>query len=137
VAAYEVGLAEPTTGYLTMNAPESEQQLLSGFYQLEDGQRRWMGKQGAALLLVPPDASQFEVVFYISPAATARRVTVTIDGETIAEESFPGEGLYTMQAPYTHAAGETIQAVISVDQTFQSPGDDRELGVVVFALGVK
>ena len=137
VAAYEVGLAEPTTGYLTMNAPEAEQQLLSGFYQLEDGQRRWMGKQGAALLLVPADASQFEVVFYISPAATARRVTVTIDGETIAEESFPGEGLYTMQAPYTHAAGETIEAVISVDQTFQSPGDDRELGVVVFALGVK
>jgi hypothetical protein len=42
-----------------------------------------------------------------------------------------------MQAPYTHAAGETIQAVISVDQTFQSPGDDRKLGVVVFALGMK
>src|SRR5258708_40157541 len=43
---------KPTLSDLPMNAPEAEQQIVSGGYQLEDGQWRGMGRT-ATLLLEP------------------------------------------------------------------------------------
>ncbi len=36
---------KPTLTDLPMNAPEAEQQIVSGVYQLENGQWRWMSQQ--------------------------------------------------------------------------------------------
>jgi hypothetical protein len=137
VTASGIGLAQPTTGYLSMNSPEAEEQLLAGFYHVEDGQWRWMGSRGAALLLVPERASQFELVFYIPEGAPARRVTVAINANTLTEQSFPGPGMHTLQAPFSYAANQPVHVVISVDQTFQPTGDARRLGVIVHRFGVK
>ncbi len=137
VTAYGIGLAQPTTGYLSMNAPEAGKQLLAGFHEVEDGQWRWMGQRGAALLLIPEGASQFELVFYIPDGAPARRVTVAINGNTLAEQSFPGPGMHTLQARFSYPANRPVHVVLSVDQTFQPPGDERRLGVIVHRFGVK
>ena len=45
---------KPALTDLPMNAPQAEQQIVSGVYQLESGQWRWMS-QTATILLKPPD----------------------------------------------------------------------------------
>ncbi len=45
---------KPALTDLPMNAPQAGQQIVSGIYQLESGQWRWMS-QTAAILLKPPD----------------------------------------------------------------------------------
>ena len=44
---------KPTRSNLPMNAPEADQQIVSGVYQLENGQWRWMS-QTAVIMLKPP-----------------------------------------------------------------------------------
>ena len=137
LTAYSINLTEPTLPYLTMNAPENQQQLLSGFYELEDGAWRWMGERGIASLRVTEGVSQFELVFYIHDMAPARRVAVAIDGQTIADETYTETGPHTLQVPFTPPEKTSVQVLISVDKTFQPPGDERTLGVYVNAFGLK
>jgi hypothetical protein len=76
-----------------------------------------------------------EVSFHIPGMAPARTVTVEINGEVAALETYPGPGAYTLRAPVTAARGEAVTVGISVDESFEVAGDARELGVVVTALG--
>ena len=137
VAAYKIGYTEPTAGYLRMDFPEAEAHLLSGFYRLEAANWRWMGKQGSASLLVPEDSGEFELVFHIPETAPARRVAVELDGETLADKRYSETGSHVLTGPVDLAAGRSVRVTISVDESFQPPGDSRDLGIVVISFGFK
>jgi hypothetical protein len=77
-----------------------------------------------------------EVVFYIAPTAPARHVQLLVDGQQVAEETFPGPGPYRLAAPF-RTTNATATVTIAVDQTFTAPGDQRKLGVVVTGVGFR
>ena len=137
VTAYKIGLGEPTTGYLRLDSPDAEAHLLSGFYRLETANWRWMAKQGSASLLVPEDSGEFELVFHIPNTAPARHVAVEFDGEIRAEKTYPEAGSYILTGPVDLPAGRSVRVTISVDESFQPPGDNRDLGIVVVSFGFK
>lgn len=137
VRAEAIGLVEPTASYLTMSSPEAEQQLLSGFFAPEAGGWRWMGRRGVALLRAPENASVFELQFTIHEISPVRRVTVRVNGETIANETYPQPGAQTLSIPVSAPTNQTAEIQIEADRTFQAPSDERELSLIVSGFGFK
>ncbi|MBI3667893.1 MAG: glycosyltransferase family 39 protein [Acidobacteria bacterium] len=137
VKAEIVGLAEPGLSYLRMGDPEAASQLLSGFYQIENNAWRWMAEQAVVLLKAPDHADRFEMTFFIPDQASARRVTLALDGLLIAAQTYPAPGGYTLSVPVRVTTGSTPQLTITVDKTFQPSNDQRRLGMVVEELGFK
>ncbi len=126
---------KPVVSYLPMNAPEAEQQIVSGVYQLENGEWRWMGKT-AVILLKPPDApSQLVVRFFIPDSAPARQVRVALNDRVIATQNCAGPGTYAITQLQNEPESDTAAVTISVDKTFSSQSDRRELGVILTAVG--
>ncbi len=129
--------SEPRVGYLRLGDPESSDQLVTGFYAIEENAWRWMGEQGVAILKAPEGAARFEMTFFIPETAPARRVTVSLDGAAIAAQDYPSSGRHTLSAPASPAAGAAVRAVVAVDRTFQPAGDLRRLGIIVQELGLR
>jgi hypothetical protein len=121
---------EPKLAYLLMSAPEAEQQLVSGVYQ-----DRWMAGRAAILLKSPAAATRLQVKFFIHQDAPARRITLLVDGEQVAEKTYDTPGLYTLETQPIRPAKPTATLTILVDKTFSVPGDRRELGIVLIAAG--
>lgn len=135
VKAEMLGLPEPRLSYLRMADLQAAEQLLSGFYDVEEHAWRWMGEQGVVLLKAPDGGARFEMLFFLPEAAPARRVTVAVGGRLVADQSYTGAGRYTLTAP-VEASG-AVQLVIAVDKTLQPPGDQRRLGIIVQELGFR
>ncbi len=132
-----IEVKEPRLPYLRMDDPEAANQLLSGFYPIEaHNVWRWTSEQAAAVLRSPENGTRFEMLFAIPESAPARRVTVAIDGVVVANETYPGPGRYSLSTPVQIAPNTTPQVVISVDQGFYAPGDQRRLGMIVQELGL-
>lgn len=138
VVAEVVGVPEPTASYLTMAAPEAEDHLLLGFYQLEQNQWRWIGPRAMAVLRAPDSeagSTLFELSVHIPETAPARIVTIHLDGKPLASETYPGPGTYTLRAAATVTPSQAVTVEISVDQAFRVAGDSRDLGIIVTGLG--
>ena len=118
-----------------MNAPEAEQQLVSGVYNLENDQWRWMARTAVILLKPPVDATPLIVRFYIPDSAPARRISVEIDNEVVATQTYAAPGTYTLVAPARKPAGDSVTASITVDKSFSTQSDSRQLGVVLTEVG--
>ena len=127
----------PTLTYLPMNAPEASTQIVSGLYDLEAGAWRWMSGSAVVLLKSPAEPLPLEAVFTIPDAATARHVELLLDGRVVASDTYSAPGAYTLKSPPQAPAGETATVTLTLDRTFSVPGDHRELGVVVSALGFR
>ena len=120
----------PVLGRLPMNAPESEPQIVSGIYGIENGQWRWMAQTGVLLLKTPDRPTRIEVRFYLPPQAPGRKVTLSAGGRAIADQTYPGPGSYTLSSgPVKLDPGTPIE--ISVDRTFSVQGDHRKLGLIL------
>ncbi|MCS6951906.1 MAG: glycosyltransferase family 39 protein [Bryobacterales bacterium] len=126
---------KPELSWLPMNAPEAPQQIVSGIYQLEDNRFRWMGERAVVLLKNPGRAAPLHVSLYVPEQAPGRRVSLSVDGVTVAEETYPAPGSYTLVSRPVSAASEQLTVVIAVDRTFSVPGDQRRLGLVLVAVG--
>ncbi len=126
---------KPTLSYLPMGAPEAEQQILSGIHQLEAGRWRWMSERAVVLLKPPPAPAPLRVVFFIPEQAPARRVSLAVNGRTVAEQTYSAPGSYTLASPPVTVAGDTVTVTITVDRTFAVPGDHRQLGIIVSEVG--
>ena len=63
-----------------MNAPEAPEQIISGLFDLEQGQWRWMGVEGVIALKPPAEAAPLEVSLYIPDASPVRGVRLELDG---------------------------------------------------------
>ncbi len=128
---------KPALSYLPMDAPEADQQIVSGIYQLEGGRYRWMAGRAVVLLKNPGQPSALEVALYIPPQSPARRVTLLLDEKPVAQQLFQGSGSFTLvSAPLTPLTESPVVAIL-VDRTFAVPGDQRELGVILAAAGFK
>ena len=127
----------PTLADLPMNAPEAEQQIVSGIYQLEDGRYRWMSQVGLILLKPPAEASPLVVRLFIPDVAPARRITVEVNGSRVGEETYPKPGSYTIATPPLKAEGASAVVKIAVDRTFSVAGDQRQLGVILVEAGFR
>ena len=126
---------KPALEYLPMNAPEAEQQLVSGVYALEDNRTRWMAGRAVILLKSPTTATPLRVVFYIPESAPARRISVLLDGREVAAQTFQNPGICTLEAPAQRPPNPTATLTIIVDKTITVAGDPRELGVVLSEAG--
>jgi hypothetical protein len=127
----------PSLAYLPMSAPEASDQIVSGLYDVEGGAWRWMSGRAVVLLKSPEQPLPIEAVFTIPDRAPARHVELLLDGRVIASETYTATGAYTLRSAPQLPAGPAATATLTVDRTFSVPGDRRELGVVVSALGFR
>jgi hypothetical protein len=130
IRAAEIGERHITREYLTMNAPDSAEQIVSGIYA-----DHWMGKAGIVALKSLPGARKLRLVFYLQNASPPRTVRLLLDGREVASHTYSEPGAYTLESPPVQAAGPTATVEIDVDHTFVASGDARALGIVVTAVG--
>lgn len=128
---------KPSLSYLTMGAPEAEQHIASGVYQLEEGRFRWMSGRAVFLLKSPPSAAPLRVVFNIPEIAPARRVSVYVGDQRAASGRYASPGTYTLETPPLAPERETATVAITVDRIFTVPGDRRKLGMVLSEVGFR
>ena len=123
---------KPAQSYLMMNAPEAENQIVSGLFGAE-ASWRWMGARAVILLKRPPEPLPLHIVFNIPDLAPARRVTVSLDGTVLEDQVYAKPGSYTLTTkPVT---GSTV--TISIDKTLSTEGDRRQLGIIISELGFR
>lgn len=137
LSAEELGLPDPTESYLLMNSEAAEQQLLSGFFEVQSDTWRWMGPSGSAILLVPEQVRSFEMDLYIPDNSPARLVSVESGGRLLANITLEGPGEHVLRVPIERPPGDSARVVIRVDASFSPPGDERDLSVVVNSFGFR
>jgi Dolichyl-phosphate-mannose-protein mannosyltransferase len=128
---------KPTLTDLPMNAPEASQQIVSGVYLLESGQWRWMGQTATILLKPPAQPAPLTVRFYISDGSPARQVSLALNDQTIASQTYPAPGTYVLSSPPMKPDGDSAKVVITLDKSFSPPGDSRRLGIILSEVGFK
>lgn len=144
--AVEEGPRTATT--VTVGDPKSAPQLLSGFYDIENGAWRWTGKQFTVELGVPFGAGQkgaaLELHFTIPDVVIEKSKTVTlaasVDGNALPPETYskPGEYTYTRDVPPALLNAASVKATFTLDKTIQAGGGDvRDLGIIAAAVGLK
>jgi hypothetical protein len=132
VRAEQVVKHEPVRGDLPMNAPEAQEQIVSGVYPLEGGNTwRWTGGRAVILLKKPAAPQRLRAVFTIYEKAPARKVTLLLDGAQVAEQTYAAPGRYVLESQPVAGSAVTIVA----DKTFSVPGDSRELGLILTDVG--
>jgi 4-amino-4-deoxy-L-arabinose transferase-like glycosyltransferase len=125
---------KPVKAYLTMR---DEAQLLSGFYQLEDGGARWIGKTARAILKPAKETNDVTAVVYVPPMAMARSLRISVNGREVKVEKFPKDGLYTIVVPGVSTGMGDVVLALECDAVFSVSGDARELGLIVKELGLR
>ena len=120
-----------------MNAPEANEQIESGVYDLEDHRYRWMSANAVVALKSPAAALPLRLEFNIPANAPARRVTLRMDGREVAAQTYNAPGEYTLASPPLLPVGATAAIEIAVDRSFSVSGDRRVLGIVVTAVGFR
>ena len=128
---------KPTLSSLPMNAPEAEQQIVSGVYQLESGQWRWMSQTAVILLKPPAQPAPLVVRFTIPEQSPARQLTVELNNQRVASQTFAVPGAYTLSSPPLQPDAANASVTISVDKTFSVPGDHRQLGIILSEVGFR
>jgi Dolichyl-phosphate-mannose-protein mannosyltransferase len=123
---------EPVLSDLPMNAPEAEQQIVSGVYQLENNEWRWMGKTAVILLKPPASPTPLLVRFFVPNEAKAREIRIIVSDKVVATKTI-APGTFILASPPINASKITI----SVDQTFSIQSDSRELGVILTEVGFR
>jgi hypothetical protein len=78
-----------------------------------------------------------EAQFYIPDNAPARKVELLAGGVVVAEETEPGPGQYTLRSMALTPRAKYVTVTLQVDHTFQEPGGERRLGVVLQGIGFK
>ena len=128
---------KPTLTDLPMNAPEAGQQIVSGVYQLENGQWRWMSRNATVLLKPPMEPAPLSVRFTIPAGSPARHVTVALDDQTVASGNYSAPGAYTLSSMPVKPQGDSARVTVAVDKSFSAPGDSRDLGIILSEVGFR
>ncbi len=126
---------KPVLSDLPMNAPEAEQQIASGVYQLEKDQWRWMGQTATILLKPPAGPAVLSVQFFIPDQSPARQVSMDVNAQRVASQTFAAPGRYVLSSAPLKLEGDSATVTLTVDKTFSVPGDPRQLGVILLRVG--
>lgn len=128
---------QPALTDLPMNAAEAEQQIVTGIYQLESGQWRWMSQTATILLKPPEQPTPVTMRFTIPAASPARQVTIALNDHVVASQTYSAPGMYSLSSPPMKPEGDTAKLTIAVDKSFSVPGDNRQLGIILTGIGFK
>jgi len=128
---------KPTLTDLPMNAPEAQQQIVTGVYQLEGGQWRWMSRSATILLKPPAEPTPLTIHFTIPDSSPARQVTIALNDRIIAAGTYSAPGTYSLSSPPIKPDGDTANLTITIDKSFSVPGDSRELGIILTDAGFR
>ena len=116
-------------------APAAAQQIVSGVYQLENGQWRWMSQTAVIMLKPPPQPSRLEIRFTIPDQSPARQVNVDLNNQRVASQVYPSPGAYTLTTPPLKPEGDSTTVTVTVDKVFSVPTDRRQLGIILTEVG--
>jgi len=120
----------PTLEYLSTDAPQAAEQIVSGIYP-----DRWMGGTATVILKSPGRTAPLAVSFFIPPASPARQITLVLDGRHVATQTYAAPGSYTLESMPVRPSGATATVEIQIDRTFTAPPDTRDLGMIVTGVG--
>ncbi len=130
VTAFAIGERHITLEYLPMEAAEAREQIVSGVFD-----DHWMGGDAIIALKSPPSQRKLRFVFYLPNASPPRRVTLKLDGREVAAQTYAEAGAYTLESAPVKPESAVGTVEIAVTPTFRAPGDARDLGAVVTAVG--
>jgi hypothetical protein len=133
---------------LNMGDPKVEPQLITGFYGVEGGAWRWVGKQFTVNLRTPFGSAQkgakLTVKLTVPSVVIEKNKTVSLSATagnvTLAPETYttPGEYFYIRDVPPSVLTGDTVRVDFALDKVMPpAPPDIRELGVVVLSIGME
>jgi hypothetical protein len=128
---------KPALSDLPMNAPEADQQIISGVYQLENGQWRWMNQTATILLKAPGQPTPVTVHFDIPDNAPARQIFIALNDHPIVSQTYSAPGAYVLSSAPVKSDVDSAKLTIMVDKTFSAPGDSRQLGIILSEIGFK
>ncbi len=131
---------------LQVGDPHSSEQLTRGFYGIENGSWRWTARNFSAMLHTPRNAAQNEarlVLHFAIPDVVIQQLkTITlsakVNGLAVDPQTFaqPGETTYTRDVPAAALTADVVPVDFQLDKALPpSAGDQRELGVIVSAIG--
>jgi len=126
---------EPTLSWLSMNAPAAAYQIVSGVYGLENGQWRWTGANATFRLRTPQSGRKFTAAIYAPAQAVPCHVTLSVNGTVVAKATYTSTGKYDLGGSVAGELSENVTATLATDHTFRPPGDARDLGLVLTAIG--
>jgi 4-amino-4-deoxy-L-arabinose transferase-like glycosyltransferase len=109
--------------------PHATAQIVSGLFP--DG---WMTQRASVIL--KRGAGLLVANLYVPDIAPARRVSMSVDGRTVAQETFSSPGVHSISSADT-GSSDTVTVTLEVDKTFSTASDLRKLGIVVVGIGFK
>ena len=135
IRAEMIAARNPVLSVIQMGAPESESQLVSGFYSPDNGQWRWMAAKGVLLLKRSPEHQNIHIKIYLPEMALARNIELLVDGKSIVKEALQKPGLYGLQGSIDSNNNPWSTITVIVDKTVTPANDQRKLGIVVSEIG--
>jgi hypothetical protein len=131
-----------------MGDPQIGNQLVSGFYGIEQNAWRWTGRRFSVVLRPPFGAAQKGATLQLRltvPAVIVEKLktislSATIGGSTLPPEAYtqPGDYTYTRDVAPALLAGESVRVDFQLDKSIPPSGADlRDLGVVVLSAGLE
>jgi hypothetical protein len=133
---------------LNVADPKTEPQLVKGFYGVEAGAWRWTEKQFSVVLRPPAGAAQkgakLTVKLTVPPVAIEKlkavSLSASVGGTALQPETYtaPGDYLFVRDLPPTAFTGDSVRIDFQLDKAMPpSGGDIRELGIIVFSIGLE
>ncbi len=124
----------PALQYLPMNAPEADDQIVSGIYSREGNNTwRWTAGEATVALKPPPQPMPLHVDLVIPDPSPVRNVKVMAEGQTLYDHTYNKPGAYQFDTLPTKSPNVTVK----FDHPFEVAGDSRELAVILTAIGYK
>lgn len=129
---------ERFSAWIDFNLHPHGHQLLDGWYWYESDQRafRWTTQSARALLETHTAVRSVQISGY---TPVDNRLEVTVDGVRVGERELKGGDSFEVDylLPFRHTACRLFEVEIRCDcVSFGNEGDTRELGLMIFSLGL-
>ena len=129
-----------------MGDPKAAAQLLTGFYNIENGSWRWTAGRFSAMLRPPSNAAQAGATVkltFSAPEVVMQKIspitlTAGINGTRLKSEEYKAAGNYTYAAdvPANLLSGDAVKVDFALDKSLPaSASDRRELGLIAISVG--
>ena len=133
---------------LVMSDPRCAQQLLNGFYALEQNQWRWTAGKFSVMLRPPRNAAQqgatLKLKLHIPDVTVEKLKSTTLSGSAggvaLAPETYSktGDYVYARDIPGSALNGESVRLDFVLSKAVPPGSTDlRELGIIVNMIGLE
>ena len=124
---------EPTVSWLPMDSPAAAYQIVSGAYPLENNWR-WVGASSTFRVLTAGER-RVAADFFVPAQAVPCTVTLAVNGETVATASYTTSAKVQLVGVVQGTLQDAVSVTLTTTRTFRAPGDARDLGLVLSAIG--